>query len=227
MFKGCYHRINLQQIQQRKSRLRNRTFKPCKPFPWKSSLYLVREASHLPAWSVHTHFRWVMRGAFRSGHSHCARGGAHSTPASFSESRGAASRVLLLLAFLQASEQPEFPRGICWWHLPALHPVHCGVCDWKQVPTGSHCPASLCWLKFMPAPGKPCDAGRQQSRAKESCKDPALAWAAVAPKGKNTNRHQLIQGMNGSVYSVSWKTCTTGLVENANTCHTQRRLYVI
>lgn len=131
------------------------------------------------------------------------------------------------LAFLQASEQPEFPRGICWWHLPALHPVHRGVCDWKQVPTGSHCPASLCWLKFMPAPGKPCDAGRQQSRAKESCKDPALAWAAVAPKGKNTNRHQLIQVMNGSVYSVSWKTCTTGLVENANTCHTQRRLYVI
>ena len=225
MFKGCYHRINLQQIQQRESRLRNRIFKPCKSFPWKSSLYLVRKASHLPAWSVPTHFRWVMRGAFRSGHSRCARGGGRSTPASFSESRGAAARAPLLLAFLQASKQPELPRGICWWHLPALHPVHRGVCDWKQVPTRSHCPGSLCrvcWLKFMPAPGKLCDAGRQQSRAKESCKDPTLAWAAVALKGKNTNRHKRIHVMNGSVYSVSWKTHPTDLVENANACHPHR-----
>lgn len=127
-------------------------------------------------------------------------------------------------------QNSQFPRGICWWCLPALHPVHRGVCDGKQVPTGSHCPVSLCrvcWLKFMPAPGKLCDAGRQQSQAKESCKDPTLAWAAVALKGKNTNRHKLIHVMNGSVYSVSWKTHTTHLVENANACYTHRRLYVI
>lgn len=36
----------------------------------------------------------------------------------------------------------------------------------------------------------------------ENRKDPALAWAAAALKGKNTNWHKLIHVMNGPVYSV-------------------------
>lgn len=127
-------------IWQRKNRLRNKIFKHFKLFPWKGSLHLVGGTSHLPVWSVQTHFLWVMRGSFKSEGSHCVWGRAYNMTAFMSEGRAAVSQDPELPTFLRAAKQPEFLRGVCCRPLLALSPVwpwclcFTASSHWKPVP---------------------------------------------------------------------------------------------
>lgn len=187
-------------ICQRKSRLRNGIFKHFKSFPWKGFLHLVGGTSHLPVWSVQTHFLWVMKGSFRSGRSHWS-------PQHYSF----LSRKQRYC--LPGPRAPGFSPGCKTIQVSEGHLLTVSASSLPSASTTSvthskltpeACPLSLCagsvgWILCQPRERSGVLAG--SSCTLESCKDPASARAATAKGAEiQTSTNWLVWSVGLSIH---------------------------